>query len=283
MGWTQERGIGLSALVSVGNKADVAEEDLLPFFARDGNTRVVVIYMEGVHDGRRFMEAVRRFPKPIVVVKAGRSERGMRAVSSHTGSLAGSDRVYEGVFRQLGIIRADTVEQAFVYANALSKMDPPAGENVVIITNGGGIGVLATDRAEARGIRLYSGADLVRFRAAMPPFGSWRNPVDITGMADVDNYEKALRIALSHENIHGIILLYCQTAVCDPRKLAERVVSVYRGEKPLVAGFVGGRETTDAIDYLNRHGIPAYDSPEKAVEAMYALLLWRRYKRKRYI
>lgn len=281
MGWTQERDIGLSAIVSVGNKADVAEEDLLPFFERDPHTKVVVIYMEGVKDGRRFMDAARRFRKPLVIVKAGRSERGKKAVSSHTGSLAGSDRVYEGVFRQVGAIRARSVEEAFVFARALSMQDPPMGENVVIITNGGGIGVLATDRAEERGIHLYSGPDLVAFKHAMPAFGSWRNPVDITGMADEDMYAKALRIALQNENIHGIILLYCQTAVCDAKKLAESVVSVYGGEKPIVAGFVGGKESSEAIEYLNRHGIPAYDAPEKAVDAMYALMMWRKYRKKK--
>lgn len=281
MGWTQERGIGLSAVVSVGNKADVAEEDLLPFFQRDPHTKVVVVYMEGVRDGRRFMEAARRFRKPLIVVKAGRSERGRKAVTSHTGSLAGSDRVYEGVLRQVGAIRARTVEEAFVFARALSMQDPPAGENIVIITNGGGIGVLATDRAEERGISLYSGPDLVAFKHAMPEFGSWRNPVDITGMADEDMYADALRVALQSKNIHGIVLLYCQTAVCNAVRLAERVVSVYEGEKPVVAGFVGGRGSSEAVDYLNRHGIPAYDSPEKAVDAMYALLMWGKYRKKK--
>jgi len=281
MGWTQEKEIGLSAIVSVGNKADVAEEDLLPFFAEDPNTRVVVVYMEGVKNGRAFMRAVRAFPKPIVVVKSGRSKRGMQAAASHTGSLAGSDRVYDGVFKQVGILRADTVDDAFVFANALSRMEPPQGDEFVIITNGGGIGVLATDWCEKRGIKLYSGADLVAFKHVMPPFGSWKNPVDITGMADETMYTDALHVALETKQIAGIILLYCQTAVCSAKRLAEGIVSAYDGSKPLTVGMVGGTEVTEAIRYLNEHGIPAYDSPERAVDAMYALSFWARAKKKR--
>ncbi len=281
MGWTQTEEIGLSAVVSVGNKADVSDEDLLDFFGRDENTNVIVIYMEGVHDGRAFMDAVRRNSKPIVVIKAGRSERGAKAASSHTGSLAGSDLVYSGAFEQVGVIRAKTVRDAFVLARALAELPEPRGENTVIITNGGGIGVLATDAAEEEGITLYDGPDLAAFKKAMPPFGSFRNPVDITGMADPSMYVKALEIAQENPNIHSIALLYCETAVCDPVELAEGIKRVYDGRKPLVVAMVGGEKTEEAIRRLNEAGIPAYDAPEDAIRALSGLYRWRRFKKKR--
>lgn len=281
MGWTQTEEIGLSAIVSVGNKADVSDEDLLDFFDSDPETRVIVIYMEGVHDGRAFMEAVRRNGKPIVVIKAGRSERGAKAAASHTGSLAGSDLVYDGVFRQVGVIRARTVRDAFVMARALSELPEPRGENTVIITNGGGIGVLATDAAQEEGVKLYDGPDLAAFRRVMPPFGSFRNPVDITGMADVDSYMGALEIAQANPNIHSMALLYCETAVCDPLELAEGIKRTYDGRKPLVVAMVGGERTEEAIRALNSAGIPAYDAPEDAVRALKALYLWKKYRKKR--
>ncbi|NPA76246.1 MAG: acetyl CoA synthetase [Candidatus Diapherotrites archaeon] len=281
MGWTQTEEIGLSSIVSVGNKADVSDEDLLDFFATDDNTRVIVEYMEAVKDGRAFMDAARRNPKPIIVIKAGRSKRGAQAASSHTGSLAGSDLVYSGAFKQVGIIRAESVRDAFVMARALAELPEPAGDNIVIITNGGGIGVLATDAFEARGLDLYSGPDLVAFKKAMPDFGSFKNPVDITGMADPVMYMDALRIAQEHENMHAIALLYCETAVCDPEELAEGIIRTYNHKKPLVVGMVGGEKTERAIARLNEAGIPAYDSPEDAVRALHALYLWKEGKKKR--
>jgi acetyl-CoA synthetase (ADP-forming) len=281
MGWTQTEKIGLSAIVSVGNKADVSDEDLLDFFSTDPNTKVIVSYMEGVKDGRAFMDAARRNSKPIVVIKAGRSERGAKAASSHTGSLAGSDLVYSGAFSQVGIIRADSVRDAFVVARALSELPEPAGDNIVIITNGGGIGVLATDAFELHGLDLYSGPDLVAFKKAMPDFGSFKNPVDITGMADPVMYMDALRIAQENPNIHSIVLLYCETAVCDPEELAEGIIKTYDGRKPLTVAMVGGEKTKRALERLNDAGIPAYSAPEDAVRAMQAVYLWKKYKRKR--
>lgn len=281
MGWTQTEEIGLSAIVSVGNKADVSDEDLLDFFAGDDSTRVIVIYMEGVHDGRAFMDAVRRNPKPIIVIKAGRSKRGAQAASSHTGSLAGSDLVYDGAFKQVGVIRARNVRDAFVLARALSELPEPRGENAIIITNGGGIGVLATDAAEDEGIYLYSGPDLAAFKEAMPSFGSFKNPVDITGMADPSMYVRALEIAQANSNIHSMAILYCETAVCDPLELAEGIKRAYDGRKPLVVAMVGGERTEEAICRLNEAGIPAYDSPEDAIRALKGIYLWKEYKKKR--
>jgi len=150
MGWTILEKVGLSAVVSVGNKSDIDDADLLEFFKEDENTKAILIYMEGVKDGRRFLEVAKQVSKvkPIVVIKAGRSERGAKAAASHTGSLAGSDKIYDAAFKQAGIIRAYTIGEAFDYARTLSNLPEPGGENLVIITNGGGIGVMATDAAD---------------------------------------------------------------------------------------------------------------------------------------
>ena len=281
MGWTQTAGLGLSAVVSVGNKADISDEDLIHFFAEDPNTDVIVIYMEGVHNGRAFMDAVRSCPKPVVVIKAGRSKRGAMAASSHTGSLAGSDLVYDGVFKQIGVIRARSYRDAFVVARALADLPMPKGDRTVIITNGGGIGVLATDAAEAEGINLYSGEDLKEFKAVMPPFGSYKNPIDITGGATVEQYVQALRMAEDKDTIDSIALLYCETAVCDPEELADAIKREYKGKKPLVVAMVGGEKSARAVELLNEAGIPAYDAPEDAMRALSALHLWQRYRKKR--
>ncbi|WP_297458209.1 acetate--CoA ligase alpha subunit [Thermococcus sp.] len=286
MGWTILEKVGLSAVVSVGNKSDIDDADLLEFFREDDNTKAILIYMEGVKDGRRFMEVAKNVSKikPIVVIKAGRSERGAKAAASHTGSLAGSDKIYDAAFKQAGIIRAYTIEEAFDYARALSNLPEPAGENLVIITNGGGIGVMATDAAEESGLHLYDNLeDLKAFSKYMPPFGSYKNPIDLTGMAGAESYEGAIREALRNPNIHSVAVLYCQTAVLDPRDLAEIVIREYNEagrNKPMVVAIVGGIEAKHAIDRLNEEGIPAYPEPDRAIKSLAALYRWSRWKAK---
>ncbi|HIP74760.1 MAG TPA: acetyl CoA synthetase, partial [Thermococcus paralvinellae] len=187
MGWTILEKVGLSAVVSVGNKSDIDDADLLEFFKDDENTKAILIYMEGVKDGRKFMKAAKEvsMKKPIIVIKAGRSERGAKAAASHTGSLAGADSIYTAAFKQSGVLRALTIGEAFDWARTLSNLPEPPGENVVIITNGGGIGVMATDAAEEEGLKLYDNLEELKvFANHMPPFGSYKNPVDLTGMAD---------------------------------------------------------------------------------------------------
>ncbi|HDZ36115.1 MAG TPA: acetyl CoA synthetase, partial [Thermococcus sp.] len=239
MGWTILEKVGLSAVVSVGNKSDIDDADLLEFFKTDENTKAILIYMEGVKDGRRFMEAAREvsMEKPIIIIKAGRSERGAKAAASHTGSLAGADSIYTAAFKQSGVLRALTIGEAFDWARTLSNLPEPEGDNVVILTNGGGIGVMATDAAEEEGLHLYDNLEELKiFANHMPPFGSYKNPVDLTGMAGAEGYEGAIRDALAHPEMHAIAVLYCQTAVLDPRDLADVVIREYNAsgrKKPL--------------------------------------------------
>ena len=286
MGWTILEKVGLSAVVSVGNKSDIDDADLLEFFKTDENTKAILIYMEGVKDGRRFMEAAREvsMEKPIIIIKAGRSERGAKAAASHTGSLAGADSIYTAAFKQSGVLRALTIGEAFDWARTLSNLPEPEGDNVVILTNGGGIGVMATDAAEEEGLHLYDNLEELKiFANHMPPFGSYKNPVDLTGMAGAESYEGAIRDALANPNMHAVAVLYCQTAVLDPRDLAKIVIREYNEsgrKKPLVVAIVGGIEAKEAIDMLNEEGIPAYPEPERAIKALAALYKWRNWKAK---
>ncbi len=284
MGWTILEKVGLSAVVSIGNKSDIDDADLLEYFKKDDNTKAILIYMEGVKDGRKFMETAKEVSKkkPIITIKAGRSERGAKAAASHTGSLAGADKIYDAAFKQSGVLRALTIGEAFDWARTLSNLPEPEGENVVILTNGGGIGVMATDAAEEEGLHLYDNLeDLKLFANYMPPFGSYKNPVDLTGMAGAESYEGAVRAALENPNMHAIAVLYCQTAVLDPRDLAKLVIREYNAsgkKKPLVVAIVGGIEAKEAIDLLNEEGIPAYPEPERAIKALSALYRWSRWK-----
>ncbi|MDI3476059.1 MAG: acetate---CoA ligase (ADP-forming) subunit alpha [Thermococcaceae archaeon] len=286
MGWTILEKVGLSAVVSIGNKSDIDDADLLEYFEEDENTGAILIYMEGVKDGRKFMETAKKvsMKKPIIIIKAGRSERGAKAAASHTGSLAGADKIYEAAFKQSGVLRALTIGEAFDWARTLSNLPEPEGENVVILTNGGGIGVMATDAAEEEGLRLYDNLDDLKvFANHMPPFGSYKNPVDLTGMAGAEAYEGAIKDALAHPNMHSIAVLYCQTAVLDPRDLAKIVIREYNEsgrKKPLVVAIVGGIEAKEAIDMLNEEGIPAYPEPERAIKSLAALYKWSNWKKK---
>ncbi len=287
VGWTVLKKIGLSDLVSIGNKADVDEVDLMEFFAEDPHTKVITIYLEGTNDGRRFLEVARRVTrrKPVVVLKAGKTERTVAAIRSHTGSLAGSDVAYDAAFKQAGVLRASNFIELFNWAVALAKAPLPEGENVLIITNGGGAGVMATDAASECGLRLMDvPADLAeRLRKYMPPFGSTLNPVDLTGMATREWYEGALRTALEDPRVHAVVVLYCHTAITSPEDVADGLISAYRASrarKPVVAAFIGGIECERAYQKLTEAGIPAYASPEEAVSALGAIYRYARYLRR---
>ena len=279
VGWTLLEKIGLSALVSLGNKADVDDADLILYLRDDPKTSVITIYMEGLDDGRKFMDAASKVSaqKPIIIVKAGRSERGAKAASSHTGSLAGSDIAYTAAFKKYGVLRASNIQELFDWAMATAYMPPLKNNNVVILTNGGGAGVLATDECESSGINLMDiPPELAEeLRKYMPPFGSVGNPIDLTGMATKEWYKGALKALLSHKDVGGVIVLYCHTAITAPMEIAEAIIEAYEEsnkDKPITTSFIGGSECLKSQEHLRRNNIPSYPSPERAVSAMAALL-----------
>ena len=276
MGWTAMKKIGLAALVSIGNKADIDEEDLINYFNHDDNVNVLLIYMEGIKDGAKFLRA--KIEKPTVILKVGRSTRGAQAAASHTGSLSGSDKIYDGVFKQLGILRASTFIEAFSWARALS-LPLPKGEDTLIITNGGGIGVATTDECEVQGIKILDDPKWLeeKFRSTMPDFGSTKNPIDVTGGAGVEGYRQALKIAFAEERIKSIIVLYCETAVTDPMDIAVAVNDTFVASgraKPVVVAMVGGEKTRDALVYLNEKYIPASSLVDISVSALKIVYTW---------
>ncbi len=286
MGKTVTEGLGLSAIISVGNKSDLSEVELLDHLTTDDATKSILIYMEGTKDGHRLAETVTKIEerKPIVIIKSGRSAVGAKAAASHTGSLAGSDRVFDSAFRQIGMLRADGINEAFNWMRAFSTQPLPEGENVVIITNGGGVGVMAADACERHHLMLLDDTQRLEkiFRDSVPEFGSTRNPVDITGQADSDAYARALDAALSEERIHAVIGLYCETATVDAESLTAgiaEIVSEYDGVKPVVFSMIGGEKAAQMMGLLNDRSIPAYSSPEEAVSSLGALYQHWRYKR----
>ena len=280
MGWTAMKKIGLAALVSIGNKADIDEQDLIEYFNKDNNVNVLLMYMEGIKDGPKFLRS--KVEKPTVVLKVGRSARGAKAAASHTGSLSGADKIYDGVFKQLGMLRANTFIEAFSWARALS-LPLPKGDDTLIITNGGGIGVATTDECEVQGIKILDDPEWLeaKFRSTMPDFGSTKNPIDITGGAGVEGYRQSLKVAFAEDRIKSIIVLYCETAVTDPMDVAKAVNDAFEASgrsKPVVVAMVGGERTRDALVYLNEKFIPASSLVDISVSALKIVYTWAEIK-----
>lgn len=278
MGRTITEGLGVSAIVSVGNKADIDDELLLRHFEKDPDTDVVMIYMEGTRNGRKLIEIGRRVvkSKAVIIIKAGSSSKGAQAAASHTGSLAGSDKVFDAAFHQAGFIRAITLEDAFDWLKTLVRQPLPHGHNTLIITNGGGIGVMTTDECDRRNVTLLDDPPLTEriFKDKMPAFGSAHNPVDLTGQSTPTDYAKALEAALMEPHIHAVICLYCEAGQLDPEEMVREFVAVMRshqGSKPVIFALVGGKKTQHVIECLNAAGLEAYSSPSDAVDSLQVL------------
>ena len=287
IGFSRSAKMGVSAIVGLGNKSDIDEDDLLTFFEQDDNTHIIVQHCEDLKDGRAFAEVAKRVSKkkPVVVLKAGRTSMGARAASSHTGALAGNDRIYDDVLRQSGVIRAKALREMLEYARAIPVLPTPKGENVVIITGAGGSGVLLSDACVDNGLRLMAmPPDLdAAFRKFIPPFGAAGNPVDITGGEPPKTYQNTIRLGLEDPRIHALILGYWHTIVTPPMVFAKLVVEVVdemkaKGiHKPIVVSLAGDVEVEEAAEHLFDHGIPAYPySTEMPVMVLGAKYRWAR-------
>jgi acetyl coenzyme A synthetase (ADP forming)-like protein len=287
IGFSRSAKMGVSAIVGLGNKSDIDEDDLLTFFEQDDNTHIIAQHCEDLKDGRAFAEVAKRVSKkkPIVMLKAGRTSMGARAASSHTGALAGNDKIYDDVLRQSGVIRAKALREMLEYARAIPKLPTPKGENVVIITGAGGSGVLLSDACVDNGLKLMAmPPDLdAAFRKFIPPFGAAGNPVDITGGEPPKTYQNTIRLGLEDERIHSLILGYWHTIVTPPMVFAKLVVEVvdeFRAKgirKPVVVSLAGDVEVEEAAEYLFDHGIPAYPySTEMPVMVLGAKYKWAR-------
>ena len=287
IGFSRSAKMGVSAIVGVGNKSDLDEDDLLTFFEQDDSTHVIAMHCEDLKDGRSFADVAKRVSKkkPVIVLKAGRTSAGAKAASSHTGALAGNDKIYDDVLRQSGVIRAPGLRDMLDYARALQKLPTPKGENVIIITGAGGSGVLLSDACVDNGLQLMKmPQDLdAAFRKFIPPFGAAGNPVDITGGEPPTTYKNTIRLGLEDPRIHSLILGYWHTIITPPMVFANLVVEVVEEMKakgivkPIVASLAGDVQVEEAADYLFQHGIPAYPyTTEMPVAVLGAKYKWAR-------
>ncbi|MPZ96341.1 MAG: CoA-binding protein [Propionibacteriales bacterium] len=287
LGFSRSTKMGVSAIVGVGNKADIDEDDLLTFFEQDDNTNLIAMHLEDLKDGRAFAETAQRVSKqkPVVVLKAGRTDMGARAASSHTGALAGNDKVYDDILRQSGVVRAPGLNDMLEYAHGLPLLPTPKGENVVIITGAGGSGVLLSDACVDNDLTLMTIPDDLdqAFRKFIPPFGAAGNPVDITGGEPPATYRNTIALGLEDDRIHALILGYWHTIVTPPMVFAEHVVDVveeYRArgiDKPIVASLSGDVEVEEASRHLFEHGVVAYPyTTELPVAVLGAKYRWAR-------
>jgi acetyl coenzyme A synthetase (ADP forming)-like protein len=287
IGFSRSTKMGVSAIVGLGNKSDLDEDDLLTYFEQDENTDVIAMHVEDLKDGRAFADVASRVSrkKPVVMLKAGRTALGARAAASHTGALAGNDKIYDDVLRQSGVIRAKALNDLLQFARGLPVLPTPKGENIVIITGAGGSGVLLSDACVDNGLTLMSMPDDLdqAFKKFIPPFGASGNPVDITGGEPPTTYRNTIKLGLEDERIHALILGYWHTIITPPMVFAELVADVVEEarangiHKPIVASLVGDVEVEQASEYLYARGVVAYPyTTELPVAVLGAKYRWAR-------
>ena len=277
--------LGFSAFVSSGNKADIDDADLVSYFANDAKTKCIAAYMESTRKGKELFKALDRASrkKPVVILKAGRSKKGAKAASSHTGALAGSDASFDAVFKQTGVYRAKTMFELFDAAQALANQPPLVGEGVAIVTNAGGMGVISTDYAEELGLELadLSKDTLDEIGKACPPTWSWGNPVDIIGDADTARYANVLKAVGQAPEVKGILVIAARQAATNLYEIAKWIsITSKLSGKPTVACFAG-IEDPESERFLDSRGIPVMPVPERAVTALQALSVRGKYLKKR--
>jgi acetyltransferase len=270
--WAEARHISFSALVSLGAAADTGFGDLLDFFAQDEATDSILLYIEGIRHARKFIDGLRRAAslKPVIVLKAGRHAAGSLAATTHTGALVGGDAVFDAVLRRSGVVRVRSIEQLFAAAQLLSSRCLIEGRRLAILTNGGGLGVMAVDRAMDLGIELaiLSADSITQLNACMPPYWSHANPVDILGDASAERYASALQAILPDHGVDGVLVMLSPQAMTDIEGCARVVADVAAAsDKPVLACWMGGAHMGVARAGFTAAGVPHFDSPETAVEA----------------
>ncbi len=283
--WADRERVGFSKFVSLGNKADINENDLLEAWRDDEATKVVIAYLEGVVDGQRFMKVARELArrKPFIMVKSGGTAAGSRAVSSHTGTLAGSDTAYDAAFKQTGVIRAQSIENLFDLSIAFGYQPLPRGRRLAIVTNAGGPGIMATDAAERLNLMLatFAPETIETLRASLPPAAALYNPVDVIGDARADRYRTALETIVRDPGVDSILVLLTPQAMTQIEETAQVVVDVSSSsDKPIIASFMGGTEVARGIEILRLGNVPNYSFPERAVAALEAMSRYREWRDK---
>jgi acetyltransferase len=278
LGWSLKEQVGFSTFVSTGSMLDVGWGNLIDYFGDDAHTKSILIYMEAIGDARSFLSAAREvsLTKPIIVLKAGRSEAASKAAASHTGALTGSDDVLEAAFRRIGVLRVDSISDLFYSAEVLSKQPRPRGPKLTILTNAGGPAVLATDALMGRGGELAALAPetMEALNKLLPEHWSHGNPIDILGDADAERYGRAIEIALANPGSDGLLIVLAPQGMTDPRGVAERVKAQAKDSPiPVLASWMGGQEVAAGEAALNGAGIPTFGYPDTAARVFQ--LMWR--------
>lgn len=278
----KQKGLGMSRFVSLGNKADLNETDFLIAWGSDDKTDVIMAYLEDIKDGAAFMTAAREVTKtkPVISIKSGSTSAGTRAVSSHTGALAGAESAYNAAFRQVGVIRAHTIEDLFDFSEAFARQPLIKGDGVCVITNAGGPGVMSADAVEHAGLTLasLSAETTASLRSNLPAAASSLNPVDVLGDAPADRYGMALKTVLADPNVNAVVVILTPQSVTEVEKTAEVVAEIAKAsDTPVLACWIGGRLVEEAVRYLTAHGVPAYPEPARAIRSIRAMLDQRRW------
>jgi acetyl coenzyme A synthetase (ADP forming)-like protein len=280
--WSVEHNIGFSKFVSFGNAVDVGVIDLLRAWEDDPETKVIVGYIEGLRDGPEFIRVAREVSakKPIIIVKSGSTQAGARAVSSHTGSLAGSERAYDAAFLQSGVIRARSVEELFDYAVAFAYQTLPRSRYVAIVTNAGGPGIMATDAIERAGLELASidAGTVEKLRTKLPEASNFYNPVDCLGDADAARYRFSVDAVLADPHVDAVLTVLTPQAMTQPLETAQGVAEAAAGEKSVLSCFMGGSAMERAVTYLTEQQVPNYAYPERAVNSLAAMARYREWR-----
>jgi 4-hydroxybutyrate---CoA ligase (ADP-forming) len=276
------QGIGFSKVISMGNKVDMDENDILELLSEDTETKVIVMYLEDIHDGRRFMEIAKKITleskKPIIVLKAGRTPEGAKAAMSHTGALMGSDEIYDSLFAQSGVIRVDTMQDLFDLSTAFSKQPvPPDQGGVVIVSNAGGPAIISTDACSKYRLKMADiSLSIEAIAKVIPPHGSARNPVDIVGDADYGRFEKVLVEVLSNQNVGSVVTMCTPSATLDYNELARTIVKTSKDTgKTMLAALMGLAEGTENKQILSDGSIPHFMYAEPAIKTLNAMYSYR--------
>lgn len=277
-------GIGFSKLISIGNKADVGELDVIKDLSSDKDTKVIAGYLESITDGNAFVRQAEQIShiKPILLIKSGGTQAGAKAASSHTGSLAGSETAYESAFERAGIIRCDSIKQQFDYAQAFANQPLPAGPRVAVITNAGGPGIMAADSIEQRGLTFAKLNDetVRKLESELPPAANLYNPIDVLGDALADRYEFALNVVLDDPNVDIVLVLLTPQAMTEAAATAEVIVNISRQKplKPILTCFLGAKKVAEGVRILREGKIPQYDATGSAVAAIKGMVNYVRWR-----
>lgn len=269
--WAIDEKVGFSKVVSLGNQIDVSVSELIEFLGDDPETNAILLYLEGLKDGKDFMRAAYKVSgkKPIIAIKVGRTKAGMKAASSHTGSMAGSDQAFDAAFRKVGVLRVKSMEELFDIAKLISVNGIRDVANVAIVTNAGGPGIIASDAIEESTLKLanLSEETVRRLMEKLPPMANFYNPIDVIGDADSSRYEYAIKCVIEDKNVDVVLVLLTPQLMTDIAETA-KVITKFKGEKPIVTSFIGRHRVLEGIEILKTGGIPNFPFPERAVKAL---------------